>query len=520
MRRGRLAACGLLSAALLFLAFPTADLGPLAFVALVPLLLATAGARPTRALAVGVLAGTAFAAAHLWGLTVAMAEFGGIPRALTGALLLLLAAYVGAYAGAFAAGWAWSGRLPPVARLLFAAALWTSLEYLRTYLLTGFPWAFLAYTQYRNIPLIQVVAWTGVYGVSFLVALANAALALLILHPHAWATAARVVVVTLVAFAAALGVPRLLHRPADGPPLRVAVIQGNIPQGVKWSHAWRRRTIETYGRLTLEAAGAGPALIVWPETALPFVLTRDAEVREWLGRLAAEARAFLVMGSPDVTGASPPRYTNSAFLVSPNSGITGRYDKIHLVPFGEYVPFPPLRFLADRLAQGAIGDFVPGAEPTVLAAPGFHLGASISYEIYFPNEVRQFVLRGADFLVNFTNDAWYGRTAAPYQHLAMAVFRAVENRAYLVRAANTGVSAVIAPDGRILDQSRIFTEAILRGEVRPRQAFHTFYTRYGDLFGWATLAAAAAPLAVAGARLLRYPRDKKSGPDPPELPTS
>src|SRR3990172_6745153 len=213
MRRGRLAACGLLSAALLFLAFPTADLGPLAFVALVPLLLATAGARPTRALAVGVLAGTAFAAAHLWGLTVAMAEFGGIPRALTGALLLLLAAYVGAYAGAFAAGWAWSGRLPPVARLLFAAALWTSLEYLRTYLLTGFPWAFLAYTQYRNIPLIQVVAWTGVYGVSFLVALANAALALLILHPHAWATAARVVVVTLVAFAAALGVPRLLHRP-------------------------------------------------------------------------------------------------------------------------------------------------------------------------------------------------------------------------------------------------------------------------------------------------------------------
>ena len=515
MVNGLRAAWGLLSAGLLALAFPAADLWPLAFVALVPLLVATAGAPPAGALAVGGLSGTAFAAAHLWGLTVAMAEFGGIARPLTALLLLLLAVYVGAYVGVFAAGWAWSARLPPVARLLFAGALWAALEYARTHLLTGFPWAFLAYTQYRNIPLIQVAAWTGVYGVSFLVALANLALTLLILHRHVWATAARVVLVGLAAFGAALGLPRLAHRPPEEPALRVAVVQGNIPQGVKWSPAWRLRTAEMYRRLTLEAARTAPTLIVWPETALPFVLTRDADAREWLGRLAVEARAFLVVGSPDVTAASPPRYTNSAFLVSPERGITGRYDKIHLVPFGEYVPLRRLLFFADKLAQGAIGDFVPGAEPTVLAAPDFHLGVTISYEVYFPQEVRQFVLRGADVLANITNDAWYGRTAAPYQHLAMAVFRAVENRAYLVRAANTGVSAIVAPDGRIVARSEIFTEAVLTGEVRlrPRQAFYTFYTHYGDLFAWITLAVAtAAPVALVVGRKLQLLNDRKSAP--------
>src|SRR3990172_8780717 len=169
-------AWGLLSAGLLVLAFPAFDLWPLAFLALVPLLAATARARPLRAFAAGALSGTAFALVHLWGLTVAMAEFGGVARPLVAVLLLLLAAYVGVYVGAFTAGWAWSARLPPLARLLFAAALWTALEYLRAHLLTGFPWAFLAYTQYRNIPLIQMAAWTGMYGVSFLVALANVAL--------------------------------------------------------------------------------------------------------------------------------------------------------------------------------------------------------------------------------------------------------------------------------------------------------------------------------------------------------
>ena len=499
-------AWGLLSAGLLVLAFPAFDLWPLAFLALVPLLAATARARPLRAFAAGALSGTAFALVHLWGLTVAMAEFGGIARPLVAVLLLLLAAYVGVYVGAFTAGWAWSARLPPLARLLFAAALWTALEYLRAHLLTGFPWAFLAYTQYRNIPLIQMAAWTGMYGVSFLVALANVALTLLILHRRAWATVARVAAVGLAAFGVALGLPPLAHRPPEGPALRVAVVQGNIPQDVKWRPAWRLRTIETYRRLTVEAARTAPALIVWPETALPFLLTRDEGAREWLGRLAAEARTFVLVGAPDVSVASPTRYTNSAFLVAPDGRIAGRYDKVHLVPFGEYVPLRRLFFFMDKLAQGAVGNFLPGEEQAVLASPGFHVGATISYEIYFPNEVRQFILRGAQFLANITNDAWYGRTAAPYQHLAMAVFRAVENRAYLVRAANTGVSAIIAPDGRIVARSEIFTEAILTGEVRlrPGQTFYTPYTRFGDVFAWiALVGVVAVPLSVAAAQRAR-----------------
>ncbi len=509
------AAGALLSAGFLVLAFPTFDLWPVAFLALVPLLATTAGARPLRAFGAGALCGTAFALVHLWGLTEAMAEFGGIPWPLSVLLLLPLAAYIGTYVGAFAAGWAWSAPLPPIARLLFAAALWGALEYARTYLLTGFPWGFLAYTQYRNIPLIQVVAWTGMYGVSFLVALANAALGLLILYRRAPATAARLLLVTLGAFGVALGLSRLGHPWLDGPPLRLAVIQGNIPQGVKWSPGWRQRTAETYRRLTIDAAQAGLSLIVWPETALPFVITSDPQVQELLGHLARDAGTFLLVGSPDLVAGSPARYTNSAFVISPEGRIAGRYDKIHLVPFGEYVPFPPLRFLADRLAQGAIGGFVPGAAHTVLAAPNFHFGVTISYEVYFPQEVRQFILRGAEFLVNITNDAWYGRTAAAYQHLAMAVFRAVENQAYLLRAANTGVSAIIAPDGRIVDRSDIFTETVLTGEIRLRlrQMFYTPYNLYGDVFAWFTLAAvAAAPVALAARRKLRFRDDIKSGP--------
>lgn len=507
----------LLSAGLLSLAYPTADLWPLAFAALVPLLAATEGTRALRAFEAGTACGTAFALVHLWGLTVAMADFGGIARPLTVLLLLPLAAYVGTYVGAFAAGWAWSARLPPVGRLLFAAALWAALEYARTHLLTGFPWGFLAYTQYRNIPLIQVAAWTGMYGVSFLVALVNAALGLLILHRRAPATVARLLLVTLGAFGVALGLSRLGHPEPNGLLLRLAIVQGNIPQNIKWRPAWRLRTIGTYGRLTMEAAQVGPTLIVWPETALPFVITGDPQIQEWLGQLARDAGTFLLVGSPDLAAGRPGRYTNSAFVISPEGRIAGRYDKIHLVPFGEYVPFPPLRFLADRLAQGAIGDFVPGAEPTVLAAPNFRFGVTISYEVYFPQEVRQFILRGAEFLVNITNDAWYGRTAAAYQHLAMAVFRAVENQTYLVRAANTGVSAIIAPDGRILDRSAIFTEAVLTGEIRlrPRQMFYTPYTVYGDVFAWFTLAGvAAAAVAVAVRQKLRFTDDRKSGPHP------
>jgi len=174
----------------------------------------------------------------------------------------------------------------------------------------------------------------------------------------------------------------------------------------------------------------------------------------------------------------------------------GRYDKRHLVPFGEYVPLRKLLFFVDPLAGGAIGEFAPGREATVFSTSIGRFGVIICYEAIFPDEVRNFFLGGADFLVNITNDAWFGRSAAPAQHLAMAAFRAIENRTYLLRAANTGISAIVAPDGRIVQASRLFTPAVLSATIVPRRGI-SFYTRHGDLFAWGTVAVALAAALVA-----------------------
>jgi apolipoprotein N-acyltransferase len=200
-----------------------------------------------------------------------------------------------------------------------------------------------------------------------------------------------------------------------------------------------------------------------------------------------------LVGAPDWDSGLPPRYSVSAFLITPENGLSGKYDKIHLVPFGEYVPLRRILFFVDKLTQGAIGDFTPGTEFTVFSVPAVRFAVSISYEIYFPSEVRRFIQNGAEFLINITNDAWYGRSAAPYQHLAMAVFRAVENRRYLVRAANTGISAVVAPDGRIVSASGLFERTALRATIAAN-AVLTPYARYGDVFGWGVASAVGVTL--------------------------
>jgi apolipoprotein N-acyltransferase len=205
--------------------------------------------------------------------------------------------------------------------------------------------------------------------------------------------------------------------------------------------------------------------------------------------IAAETGSHLLVGSPDVERASVgegDRYYNSAFLVSPDRELLGKYDKIHMVPFGEYVPLKSILFFVHKLAYG-IGDFEPGRTHTVFHLPRGRFGVTICYEVIFPDQVRRYVKQGADFLVNITNDAWFGRSAAPGQHLAMAALRAAENRRYLIRAANTGISAIIDPTGRIVKASEIFVPAVVSGRIQLRRG-ETFYTRYGDLFAWLCVA--------------------------------
>ncbi|MBI4574532.1 MAG: apolipoprotein N-acyltransferase, partial [candidate division NC10 bacterium] len=303
------------------------------------------------------------------------------------------------------------------------------------------------------------------------------------LFRRALALIALTVVISVLWF---LGADRL-GVPDGGQPFLVAALQGNVPQDVKWLPDVREEVLQRYERLTRKAGEAGATLIIWPETAIPFLLGVDAPVRERVEALARQGGTHLLVGSPDAELASPPRYFNSAFHLAPDRGIVAKYDKVHLVPFGEYIPLRPiLGFFVDKLTQGAIGDFQAGGEYTVFDGDGKRFGVTISYEVYFPAQVRRYVQGGADFLVNITNDAWYGRTAAPYQHLAMAVFRAVENNAFLVRSANTGISAVVHPRGRVLAASNLFEEGILVQTIRTRSG-DSFYTRYGDVFAWLSL---------------------------------
>jgi apolipoprotein N-acyltransferase len=223
--------------------------------------------------------------------------------------------------------------------------------------------------------------------------------------------------------------------------------------------------------------------MVWPETAVPFFLRREPELGARVRALAAATGVPMLVGSPDL-GADGLLY-NSAFLIGTDGRLMGRYDKRHLVPFGEYVPLQRVFFFLDKLVTG-IGDFGRGGSATVFVGDSGRFSVMICYEVIFPAEVRGFTRAGAQFLVNITNDAWFGRSGAPYQHLAMAAIRAVENGSYLIRAANTGVTAIIAPTGEILGQTPIFTEATLTGTIRLRQR-HTPYVRYGDVVAWGCL---------------------------------
>lgn len=343
--------------------------------------------------------------------------------------------------------------------------------------------------------LLPIASVAGVYGLSFIIVLINVALVQVVggAPTRLWSIGLTGAVVLILILSPGLLSPAptaLSTAPsASGgseQELKVALVQGNIDQALKWDPSMQAATVEQYRRLSLEAAKDAPALIVWPETAVPFFLRYEPVLLGRVLDIAAETGSYLLVGSPDAeppaAAGSETRYRNSAFLISPKRELLSRYDKMHMVPFGEYIPLKSLLFFVNKLAYG-IGDFEGGRTYTVLNIPGGRFGATICYEAIFPDQVRRYVQDGAEFLVNITNDAWFGRSAAPAQHLAMAVLRAVENRRYLVRAANTGISAIVDPNGRIVRASDIFVPAVMTDRIRVERT-QTFYTRYGDLFAW------------------------------------
>ena len=478
----------------LALAYPRVDLEALAWVALAPLIVTALSRAPRAAFAWGWLAGSIFFFVLLRWLNFTFSVYSAIPWPLIYVPTLALAGYCALYVGLFAATLGWlATRRSPAWALALAPFTWVSGEWIRGHFLGGFPWGLLGYSQYQALPVIQIAELGGAYAVSFVLVSANSALAAMCVLPWRRAVKGMAAAAILVGATLCFGALRLAAEDArPGARAQVGLIQPSIEQPLKFDPDHAARTLAIYVELSRHAARDAPQLLVWPETALPSPLRRDAMLRFLLVDLARELRLPLLVGSIDISDRVPEQIRNSAFLVTA-AGVQARYDKMQLVPFGEYVPLSALLGFVRGWAE-FIADLEPGVRPLVFPGPPAPFGVVICYEGIFPELVRKFVKDGARFMVNVTNDAWFGRTSGPAQHLAMYPFRAVEHRLAVVRAANTGISAVIAPSGRIARSLPLFERGTLTSPIALR-ATTTLYTRFGDWLAWLSLGVTAAGLA-------------------------
>ena len=474
-----------LSGLLIFLSFPKYGSGIVAWAALIPLFFALQGVQSREGFKLGFLAGVAAHVGILYWIVYVVVQYGYLPFYVGIAAMLLLSAYLSLYTAFFAFVVVFlRGRGIP---LFFSAPLvWTLLDYARSHLLTGFPWEQLAHSQFIYHNVTQIADITGTYGITFAIVLINAVLYDLFSHRSrrrvriAESVTACFLIANMITYGhvRVAAIDKSMHHARS---LDVALIQGNIDQNLKWNSLYQSQTIDIYRSLSLQSVPSPGGLIVWPETAMPFYFLQRNALQAAVIDVAVTSRSALLFGSPSYEGkGSNISYMNSAYLLGLDGSLQGRYDKVHLVPYGEYVPLRSLFPFINKLVAG-VGDFKQGKGYYPLNTGDHRLGVLICYEGILPEAAREYKRRNADLLVNITNDAWFGRTSAPYQHLSMTVFRAIENRLYLVRAANTGISAIIDPTGRILSSTGIFERTILKGSVKTIEE-KTFYAAYGDLF--------------------------------------
>jgi apolipoprotein N-acyltransferase len=487
-----------LSGLILALPFVNGKLWLCAWFALVPLLFALENKSKGKAFLLAYLCGVIFWAGTIYWL---------IHVTLPGTVILIL--YLALYFGVFGLIYSFRYETKTMSyEIVFVSSIWVILEYIRSRLFTGFPWALLGYSQYLNLPVIQTADIAGAWGVSFLVMLVNITIYLaLTRNPLPVTREKQKYILPLLCLLVTLGYGyykiNAIRNAQYAIHQRVSVIQGNIPQELKWQTRTNNFIIDRYFALTGKAAQDKPGLIIWPEAALPVILEEETQYFKRVEAFVKEIKIPLLFGAVTTRNNF---YYNSAVLVSASAGILGRYDKLHLVPFGEYIPLKKILPFLETVVP--IGDITPGRQFTVFSLSGYpviRLSGSrgngqtggrqtkfsvlICFEDLFPALSRQFIKEGADFLVNITNDAWYKKTTAPYQHLQASIFRAVENRVFLVRSANTGISGFIAPEGKIISLVRdgfgkdIFVSGYDTQEIVIEQKKRfSFYTRFGDSF--------------------------------------
>ncbi len=460
----------ILSGILLTLAFPQADFWPLAWVAFVPLFFAAHNKSAGKAFLLGYITGIVFWAGTIYWL---------INVTLPGLVILVI--YLAFFLAIFAAIFSILARRQLPYIFMFVSSAWVLLEYIRSHLFTGFPWALLAYSQYTNLELIQAADINGVWGISFIVMTGNIVAYNLVRRKF---NKRLLVPLAFLLIVLSYGHYKINHwqKMLNGPSVRIAVIQPNIAQALKWQPGLEGFIMDRQISLTMVSLKHNPDLVIWPEAALPSVYGEDERYYAEAIDLSAKIKKPLLLGAVNKRGDD---YYNSADLIDAQGRFILRYDKLHLVPFGEYIPLRGLFPFLEGIVP--IADFTAGSEYTVFSLREGRFAVLICFEDLFPELARQFSRRGAQFLVNITNDAWFGRSSAARQHLAASVFRAVENRTFVVRAANTGISGFISPYGKISslvsDSSGkdIFISGYGLNEVFLPQKSPTGYQRRGDI---------------------------------------
>lgn len=493
----------LISGVLQVLIFPSPSLAFLSWIAVTPLIIAIlrAAAKSSsnnyhapkllRSFALGYLCGVVWYGGSCYWIYHVMHSYGGLERVVAVLILLAFCLYLGLYHGLFGLLLALGarGREPHVGRaLLLAPFFWVAVELARARI-TGFPWDLLGTAQVGNIALTRVATFTGAYGISFEIALVNAGFATAFLVPLRKRGA---LLGGVVAVALLLEAGNLVHPAPSVHDHLATLVQVDIPilEENQWTSSLLQNTLRSLEQISVPAAQHAetqqglPGLIVWPESPAPF-FAPDPRFRAALSEMARQASAYVVAGSLGVNqaaGAERQQMYNSAALIAPTGNWAERYDKVHLVPFGEYVPYRELFSFAGKLTR-EVGDFSSGAQRRPLDLGQFKLGVFICYESIFPDEIREFALRGAEVLVNISNDGWFGPTGAPGQHLNMVRMRAIENRRWVLRTTNTGITAAIDPYGRVVARAPANQRLALDAPY-ARISATTFYTRHGDWFAY------------------------------------
>ena len=485
---GNRIALSLLFAGSYALGMPGYDVPALPFVCLVPLLfLADACSGARQAARWGLLAGTLANLLLFYWIAYTVAVPGNLGWTLGGIAALLVSAYVGAYVSmAAAVAFRLRDSFGEAGLLAFPAA-WVGVEYARSVLFTGFPWVLFGYSLTESLLLRQAADLAGMAGIGFLLASVNL---LLFIACMRLAREARVRALLPAAGAAVLVGFLFLYgawkvRWQEGAPRGAGIVagiaQGGIDQSLKWDPAHQRGTLDIYSGLSREAKGMGAEVIVWPETAAPFFYGWETALSALVDNVALETGVPILFGAPWFEPSGGGRYYNSVFHIDRAGVARGRYDKRHLVPFGEYIPLRSVLFFMKKLTVGE-KDFSAGSDPSLFDVGGAPAGASVCYEAVFPGIVRDSVRQGATWFVNVTNDAWFGDTVAPRQHLAMARMRSVEFRRPMVRAANSGISAIIDQRGEVVARIGIALRGAVAGRIHPGRG-ETIYAKTGEIFG-------------------------------------